>query len=292
MDVLVSVGGNLLEILPDPAYVEEALERVGLRVHYDIVLSSPMLVDPADTVLLLPATTRYEVQGGVTETSTERRVVLSPEIPGPRVAEARPEWEVLLDLARRVRPDLAAQLTYDGTGALRDEIGRVVELYSGIEDLREGGDSFQYGGPHLCAGWVFPTEDGRAHFAPVAPEPPAPADGLFNVATRRGKQFNSMVQEADDAITGAARLAVFVSDSDAHRLGISSGDDVLVRSQHGELHGQALLAPIAAGNLQVHFPEGNVLLGREARSPEAGIPDYNARASLERVGEPVRTSGS
>ncbi len=67
----------------------------------------PCCVDPSDTVLLLPATTRYEVPGGVTETSTERRVILSPEIPGPRVDEARPEWEVLLDLARRVRPERA-----------------------------------------------------------------------------------------------------------------------------------------------------------------------------------------
>ncbi len=108
-------------------------------------------------------------------------------------------------------------------------------------------------------------------------------DGLFNVATRRGKQFNSMVQEESDAITGAARLAVFVSPADARRLGISAGDEVRVRSGHGELRGQAKLAPIAPGNLQVHWPEGNVLLGRGARSPEAGIPDYNTRASIERV---------
>ncbi len=100
LDVLVSVGGNFLEVLPDPAFVREALGRVGLRVHDDIVLSSQMLVDPADAVLLLPATTRYEVPGGITETSTERRVILSPEVPGPRVEEARPEWEVLLELAR------------------------------------------------------------------------------------------------------------------------------------------------------------------------------------------------
>ena len=283
LDVLVSVGGNLLEILPDPAYVQEALERVGLRVHYDIVLSTPMLVDPSDTVLLLPATTRYEVPGGVTETSTERRVILSPEIPGPRVDEARPEWEVLLDLARRVRPERAGHLTYDGTAAIRREIGRVVELYAGIESLAEGGDSFQYGGPHLCAGWDFGTDDGRAHFAAVVPRPPVEPDGLFNVATRRGKQFNSMVQEESDAITGAARLAVFVSPADARRLGISAGDEVRVRSGHGELRGRAKLAPIAPGNLQVHWPEANVLLGRGARSPEAGIPDYNTRASIERV---------
>ena len=78
LDVLISIGGNFLEVLPDPAHVREALASVPLRVHYDIVLSSQMLVDPAETVLLLPATTRYEIPGGVTETSTERRVILSP----------------------------------------------------------------------------------------------------------------------------------------------------------------------------------------------------------------------
>ncbi len=83
LEVLLSIGGNFLEVLPDPAHVREALGRVPLRVHYDIVLSSQMLVDPADTVLLLPATTRYEIPGGVTETSTERRVILSPEVRGP-----------------------------------------------------------------------------------------------------------------------------------------------------------------------------------------------------------------
>src|SRR5690606_20803190 len=112
--------------LPDPPYVDAALARVPLRVHQDIVVSSQMLVDPADTVVLLPATTRYEVPGGITQTSTERRIMFSPEIEGRRIGEARPEWEVYLDLARRVRPDLAAELTYAGTQELREEIARVV----------------------------------------------------------------------------------------------------------------------------------------------------------------------
>jgi predicted molibdopterin-dependent oxidoreductase YjgC len=85
LDVLVSVGGNFLEVLPDPEYVETALKKVSLRVHFDIICSSQMLIDPADTVILLPATTRYEVPGGVTETTTG--VIFSPEIPGLRLAK-------------------------------------------------------------------------------------------------------------------------------------------------------------------------------------------------------------
>jgi molybdopterin-dependent oxidoreductase alpha subunit len=281
LDVLLSVGGNFLEVLPDPGHVREALGAVGLRVHYDIVLSSQMLVDPAETVLLLPATTRYEVPGGVTETSTERRVILSPEVDGRRVEEARPEWEVLLDLARRVRPERAEALSYPGgTAELREEIARVVPLYSGIEDLREGGDSFQYGGERYPSGSDFPTPDGKAHFSAVVPPPPLPPDGLFAVSTRRGKQFNSMVQERKDSITGAGRDAVMVSAVDAERLGVADGDAVTVRSAHGEMSGRALVAPMAPGNLQVHWPEANSLLARDARSKEARIPDYNTRAEL------------
>ena len=60
------------------------LERIPLRMHSDIVVTSQMLVDPADTVYLLPARTRYEQQDGGTETTTERRVIFSPAHPRPR----------------------------------------------------------------------------------------------------------------------------------------------------------------------------------------------------------------
>jgi len=240
-----------------------------------------MLVEPGEEVLLLPATTRYEDPGGITETSTERRVIFSPEIPGPRIEHARAEWDVFGDLAARVRPELADRVRFAGTPEIRREIGAVIPRYRGIEELTAKGDSFQYGGPMLCEGWEFDTDDGKAHFAvPQIPEPVA-ADGRFNLATRRGKQFNSMVQDADDLITGAEREAVMISAADAKRLGIDSGDRVLLRSDVGELEGTALVAPIAAGNLEVHWPEGNVLIAGGRRSPDAKIPDYNARVSLE-----------
>ncbi|MEJ7875444.1 MAG: FdhF/YdeP family oxidoreductase, partial [Solirubrobacterales bacterium] len=260
LDVLFSSGGNFLDVLPDPARVREALERTPLRIHMDIVLSSQMLAEPGEAVLLLPASTRYEIPGGVTETSTERRVILSPEIPGPRIAEARAEWEVLLDLAARVRPELAGALLASGTPELRAEIAEAVPIYAPIAELREGGDSFQYGGRHFPDGTDFPTEDGRAHFALVHPPRPLEDndDGSLILATRRGKQFNSMVQEAKDSITGAGREAVMLSAFDAERLGVSGGQAVLLRSKVGELHCRVHVAPIAPGNAQVHWPEGNV----------------------------------
>ena len=282
LDVLFSIGGNFLDVLPEPDHVERALARIPLRAHMDIVASAQMLVETGEAVLLLPAATRYEVPGGVTQTSTERRVILSPEIPGPRVDDAPPEWEVMCELAARVRPELAASVRFEGTAAIRDEIADVVPSYRGIEALGPG-ESFQYGGARLCEGWEFPTADGRARFLPVPLPGPAPADGRLTLSTRRGKQFNSMVQDRRDAITGATRDAVLISGHDAERLEIGDGDAVVVRSDHGELRGGALVAPIAPGNLQVHWPEGNVLIGDRRRSPQAGIPDYNARVTVEPV---------
>ena len=309
LDVLFSVGGNFLEVLPEPDYVEAALKKVPLRVHMDIVLSSQMLIEPADTVVLLPATTRYEIPGGVTETSTERRVIFSPEIPGHRIGEARPELQVFMELARRVKPEIADKLHFscgegetgkmpipqdgnqtgkmpipqESTAAIREEIALVNPQYAGIQHLKEAGDQFQYGGSHLAFGWNFPTPDGKAHFAVLSLSQKELPEGCFLVTTRRGKQFNSMVQEKKDAITGAFREAVLMSREDAEKLGLKQGDAVVLKNDLGELQGKVYIAGVKPGNLQVHWPEGNVLLDKKKRSHISGIPDYNAIAHLEKA---------
>jgi predicted molibdopterin-dependent oxidoreductase YjgC len=290
LDVLFSAGGNFLESLPDPVYVDEALERLPLRVHQDIVLSSQMLADPGETVVLLPAATRYEIPGGVTQTSTERRIMFSPEIEGRRIGEARPEWEIYLDLARRVRPDLSEKLTFDGTQAIREEIAHVVPMYDGIQTLKETGDQVQYGGPHLCADWKFGTPDGKAHFMPVQlPETKLP-EGMFAVASRRGKQFNTMVHSSKDAITGAVRDAIFMNPTDASQLGLVEGERVLLRSDSGSYQGHVHLAPVKPRNLQVHWPEGNVLFDRSRRSAASHVPDYNTFVRVEQAADPLPVS--
>jgi hypothetical protein len=41
------------------------------------------------------------------------------------------------------------------------------------------------------------------------------------------------------------------------------------------------LAPIAPGNLQVHWPEGNHLIDRTRKDAGGGVPDYNALVELD-----------
>jgi molybdopterin-dependent oxidoreductase alpha subunit len=281
LDVLYSSGGNFLEVLPDPDVVEEALTHVPLRVHQDVVLSTQMFAEPGDVVVLLPAATRYEQRDGGTETTTERRIAFSPEIAGPRPGEVRSEWEIFVDLAARVAPERAEQCRFGSGQEIRDEIARVVPAYAGVEGLHATGDAVQWGGTRLCEGGRFPTPDGRAHFLPVVPSTPAVPPGRFFLSTRRGKQFNTMVHQQIDPLTGAARDALFMAPADIDELGLHHGDRVVVRSDVGEMTARLHASPLRPGNVQVFFPEGNVLLRAGRRDPASGVPDYNAVVSVE-----------
>jgi predicted molibdopterin-dependent oxidoreductase YjgC len=290
IDVFYQVGGNFLETLPEPGYVREAVERIPFRIHQDIVLSPQMLVDPADTVVLLPAQTRYEQRGGGTETSTERRILFSPEIPGRRIGEALPEWEIPMLIAERARPELAHLIHFDGAEAIREEIARAVPAYEGIQHLRNAGDQVQWGGERLCEGLApdgssvtrFGTPGGRAMFSVIELSQPT-GDGKLRLSTRRGKQFNSMVHKDRDPLTGASRGDLLISKLDAERLDLNSDDRVIVRSSVGEMRATVRIAAIAPGNVQAHWPEANVLIERGVSDPECGIPDFNTLVEIEKM---------
>ena len=282
LDVFYLLGGNFLRTLPDPDHAAAALARVPCRIHQDLIVTDQMLLASEGDVLLLPAKTRYEQEGGGTETSTERRVMFSPEIPR-QVGEARAEWRILLDVAAAARPESAPLLGCATGAAIRAEIAWMVPFYDGIQHLAKTGDAFQYGGPHLCPGGVCPTVDGRAHLAVIelpARTPRAP--DAFHVSTRRGKQFNSLVYADVDPLNGAPRDAVLMNADDAGRLRLKAGDAVDLVNPQGRLRCRVQLAPIAAGNLQIHWPEGNVLLRRGVVDAGGGVPDYNALVRLER----------
>jgi molybdopterin-dependent oxidoreductase alpha subunit len=283
IDAFWIVGGNFVETLPDPAAVAAGLARVGTRIHQDIVATSMMLLDPADTVILFPATTRYESPGGGTETSTERRIIFSPEVPGRRIGSAKPEWEVFGEVAARVRPDRAGKVRFASSQSIRDELARAVPLYAGIERLSAKGDQFQWGGPRLFEDGVFNTPDGKARFTAVTPPRRQAPPGMFHVSTRRGKQFNSMVQHETDPLNGARREDVLMSREDADRLGLKDGDPVRLASSSGAYTGRARIEEMKPGNLEVHWPEGNVLLCREEIDIASHEPDYNAVVSLEKA---------
>ncbi|MDF3069787.1 MAG: oxidoreductase alpha (molybdopterin) subunit [Polyangiaceae bacterium] len=251
LDVLYLIGGNHLETMPDRKHARRALSQVKLRVHQDIVLNTSTLLEAEEAVLVLPAQTRYEQRSGGTSTSTERRIRFTPEIPGPRLAEAKPEWEIpcLIGLA----------LT-----------------------LEKEGDWVQWGGPQL-GGDGFPTPDGKAHFSRVqVPRVDVPL-GQFLLTSRRGKQFNSMTYGQRDPLTnGTPRDAILMDARDWAELGIREGERVRVRSAAGTLEGTASTGPCRRGHAQAFWPECNALLARKY-DPASGEPDYNTTVRIERA---------
>jgi predicted molibdopterin-dependent oxidoreductase YjgC len=179
---------------------------------------------------------------------------------------------------------------FDDAQAIRNEIASAVPSYEGIQHLREAGDQVQWGGERFCEtqsqdGRLVPdfhTPDGRARFSVISIDRQA-ATTKMKLSTRRGKQFNSMVHQSRDPLTGASREDVLMSKQDADRIGVEDGDRVLLTSSAGQMQGLCLIAPIAPGNLQVHWPEGNVLIQRGVSDPECGIPDYNTEVEIERI---------
>ena len=250
-----------------------------------------MLVDGDGDVLILPAATRYESEGGGTETSTERRIIFSPEIRGRRVGSARPEWQVFGEAMARAFPERAHLVRFDSAASIRREIAQAVPLYRGIETLAAKGDQIQWGGRTLFADGRFATADGKAHFVANTPQRPAstvlgaaPEVGQvlrFRVSTRRGKQFNSMVQRNIDPLTGAARDEILMSADDVSMLGLRPGQRIRLAGQSGSMTGRVRTAHIKPGNLEVHWPEGNILLSAAAIDPDSMEPDYNASVTVE-----------
>ena len=282
LDLFYCLGGNFLRNLPEPDFVAEALSNVPLRVHQDIILTDQMFVEPGDEgVLLLPAKTRYEQDEGGIETTTERRIAFTPEIPR-QVGEARAEWKILLEIARATWPEKAEKLGCEDGWKVREEIARVVPFYDGVQHLKKTHDAVQYGGPHLCADGKFATADGKGHFVPVDLPPLRLEKGLFFASTRRGKQFNSLIYAERDPINGADRDSVLMSRADADELGLTNGDRVQLKNDLGQFDGRVLIAPIATGNLQIHWPEGNVIIHRGSVDARGGVPNYNAWVRLEK----------
>ncbi len=276
-------GGNFLETMPEPDFVKECLESVDIRVHQDIIFNTSTFVDAKEAVVVLPAMTRYEQPGGGTSTSTERMVYFSPEIKGPRIEEARSEWEIYVDLAKRVKPDEKHLIDFKNAQEIRDEIAKAAPNYDGVQHLKEKGDVFQWGGAWLCEDGVCSTPDGRGNLIAMDIPELRKADGLFYVTTRRGKQFNSMIYSDKDPFNEADRYDVLMNEDDGERQGINQGDAIVVYNKHGLFHGKARFVEVKSGNIQVHWPEGNVVIPKGVYEQYAGIPEYNTAVIVEKA---------
>ena len=278
-------GGNFLETMPDPDFVRDALQNLDIRVHQDIILNTSTLLDAKETVVVLPAKTRYEQDGGGLSTSTERMIYFSPEIEGNRnrIAEARSEWQIYVDLAKRVKPEESHLIDFQSGQEIRDEIAKANPQYDGVQHLKKAGDVYQYGGAWLCEGGVCPTPDGRGNLITMDIPDNNKKAGEFKLLMRRGKQFNAMIYGDRDAFNNMGRYDVLVSENDARREGLEDGEAVVLYNKNGVFQGVVKYAAIKDGNIGVQFPEGNFLVEKGIYESFVEMPDYVTDVKMEKA---------
>ena len=108
----------------------------------------------------------------------------------------------------------------------------------------------------------------------VAPPQLDVPEGQFQLTTRRGKQFNSMVMGNKDLLLGNRRDEVLIAREDLQNLGLHPGQAVQLRSSSGVFLGHAAEGPVQSGTVMMYWPEANVLIPRGVSDPECGIPAF------------------
>jgi hypothetical protein len=157
-------------------------------------------------------------------------------------------------------PERAHLLGCETGWEMREEIARVVPMYEGVQHLRKTGDAFQYGGPRLCDGGTFPHTRWEGALPRRRVARAQARAGQFHVSTRRGKQFNTLIYAEIDPLNGAPRDAVLINPMTLQKLTSFRATASPSSTAPGRYEASVFLAPIARGNLQVHWPEGNVII--------------------------------
>jgi hypothetical protein len=209
--------------------------RVHQATHVD-----PSMLAPGELVVLLPAENRHEQAGGGTATSVDRRVRFTPAVAGhPRIGEVRPQWRIPLEVATALGGTVPS---LDDPAAIRVAIAKEHPMYAGIEELRQAGQSVQWGGASPVVGGEFPKmPDRRAWFSPLLMAENRPPPGWFRLVAGPG----------DDVVLDAA---------DAARLGIVAGAKIRVLGA-ADVVGTARIDDAHAGEVVVGHSLRAALVG-------------------------------
>jgi formate dehydrogenase major subunit len=232
------LGENPAMSDPDVEHAREALARLEHLVVQDIFLTETA----AFADVILPASAWPEKTGTVT--NTNRQVQMGRKAVEPP-GEAREDWAIIVDLARRLGLDWG----YAHPREVFEEMCRAMPSLANItwERLeREGSVTYPSLSPDdpgqaVVFGDGFPREGGRARFAPAAVTPPAEmpdADYPFVLITGRQLEHwhtGSMTRRASvlDAIEPEATCALHPRT--LRRLGIEPGRPVRLTTRRGAI---------------------------------------------------------
>lgn len=281
---------------PDTGHIRKCLEQADFILLEEIFPSETS--EYAD--ILLAGASFAEKTG--TFTNTERRVQMvhkAIEAPG----EARPDWRIIADLARRmlsVSADLSAASApfagwdYADTDAIQREINALTPSYGGITHARlEKGEQLQ---------WPCPTTDhpgtpilhtqkftrGLGKFAAIEHIPPAEwPDKAYPFVLNTGRVLyhwhgGEMTRRSQGLADVYDRPLIELNPEDARTLGMEKGGRVRVTSRRGSIEAEAWITErVPAGMIfaNFHFPQASAnVLTHAALDPVAKIPEYKVSA--------------
>ncbi len=250
---------NPAQSLPDQNRVHAALQAAECVVLQEAYAGTET---GAYADVLLPASTWGETEG--TMTNSERRISrVRAAVPPP--GEARADWEIVADFARRLDPGRGAQLfPYASAEAVFDEHrettrGRDLDItglsYAALDaapqqwPYPEGATA---GVARLYTDGVYATDSGRARFHAAPYRPVAEAiDSRYPLHLNTGR-----LRDQWHAMSRTGRVARLFAHADTPRLAMNARDLELRRLQAGDLvrvksrRGEAVVAVEASDSVR------------------------------------------
>ena len=312
--------------LPHQSLVRAALQRCELVVLQDAFAGS---ATAEFAHVLLPAATWGEKEGTVT--NSERRISrVRAAVPPP--GEARGDWQIVRDLARRLEPalrpgrpslfawDRPEQAWLEHREATR---GRDLDIgglsYERLEQAPQQWpcpEGASEGQARLYLDRRFATPSGRARFQPISWRPPVEWPSVerpLQLSTGRLRdQWHSLSRSGTvpSLFASAPEPRLGLHPDELARLGFAEGELAAVDSARGRLHVK-LAADAQLGPRQAWLPMhwgSEYLLGRDAHGaaltgvnalsqsaacPDSGQPELKyATVSLQRLALPWRVLGA
>ena len=294
-------NSNPLATLPDQRRVRAGLGREDL---FTVVLD-PVLTDTARYAdVVLPATTfleHSELRAGYgSAVLQESRPVIPP------VGEARPNFEVFLELCRRLGVDRPGEDAEGGADFVRAAIAGLVDGGRVLADLESRGVALPARGldPVQMVDLLPETADGKIHLCPEALDREA-SGGLyaFQAAAADERHPLALLSPATSRALCSTLgelernpQVLEIHPRDALVRGIAAGDRVRIHNSWGEVRAAARLNPglspgvvlMAKGTWGRNAPGGhtvNSLIPDDLSDLAGGACFSDARVEVERLDE-------
>jgi len=284
------MGENPMMSEPDLRHARHVMENLEFVLVQDIFMNETS--EYADVIL--PAASFAEKAG--TFTNSDRRVQLVRKALQPP-GEARPDWEILCDLAGSVEAllerELSAGFSFASASEIWDEMASLTPPFQGIDYARierESGvhwpcPTLDHPGTPILFAESFPSGKGR--LTPLSYNPGAELpDEEFPYILSTGRV---LYHWHGGTLTRRSKLddiypepTVEIHPDDAKQVGITPGDWVRVRSRRGQIEVKTIVterSPRGLVFIPFHFAEAAANeLTMDARDPLAKIPDYKVCA--------------